>query len=91
MLGISSSFEPRMGLQSAFAIHSTQKGAATYSNRNKTRNPDFGPISDFGFYKISVRIGLMGWIRIGFALLNTFANCDFPRFVEIFTFLGNLY
>ena len=28
----------------------------------------------------------MGWIWIGFTLLNTFANCDFYRFFEILTF-----
>jgi len=33
----------------------------------------------------------MCWILIDFALLNTFANCDFYRFFEILFFLGNLY
>ena len=51
-----------------------------------TRNPDLGPISILGFYFIFIKIGLMGWIRIDFALLNTFANCDFYRFFEILTF-----
>ena len=34
----------------------------------------------FCFYHVFIKIGLMGWIRIDFALLNTFANCDFYIF-----------
>ena len=32
----------------------------------------------------------MGWISIGFALLNTFVNYDCYRRLEILTFLGIL-
>ena len=42
---------------------------------------------DLGFVYLNfIKIGLMGWIRIGFALLNTFAICVFYIFFEILFF-----
>ena len=41
--------------------------------------------SGFGFfYNIFVKIRLMGWIRIGFALLNTLYKCKIHRFFYFF-------
>ena len=59
--------------------------------RKNTRNPDLRPISIFYVCPIFIKIGLMCWIWIDFALLNAFANCDFYLFFEILTFLGYMY
>ena len=52
--------------------------------QTNTRNSDSGHL--FVFYNVFIKFGLMGWIGIGFALLNTFANCDFYRFIDFFDF-----
>ena len=39
--------------------------------QNNTRNTNSWPILIFLFYDMFIKIGLMGWIRIDFALLNT--------------------
>ena len=44
----------------------------------------------FAIFRIFIKIGLMGRIWIDFALLNTFATCDFYRCLEIFTFSWKL-
>ena len=45
------------------------------------------PIPDqsefFGFYNMSIKIGLMGWIWIGFAFLNTLYRCQIHRFFDV--------
>ena len=57
--------------------------------RENTRNTNSGPIPILGFFNMFINIWLRGWIRIDFALLNTFVNCDVYRFSEILTFLGS--
>ena len=38
-------------------------------------------------FRMVIKFGLMGWIRIDFALLNTFATSVFYMFFEILIFL----
>ena len=41
----------------------------------------------FSMFHGFIKFGIMGWICIDFALLNTFANCDFYRFLSFWLFL----
>ena len=50
----------------------------------------FGPISIFCFSNLFVNCGVLGWIRIDFALLMVLQKVQRHIFFQIFTFLGNL-
>ena len=58
-------------------------------NSKKIRNTNLGPIRILVlFHHVFIKIGIMGWIWIDFALLNTCANCDLylSLFLYILTF-----
>ena len=46
--------------------------------------PIYDKVRVLGLYQTFVKFAMMGWIRIDFALLNTFTIFDFYRFFSIF-------
>ena len=73
------------------AIPCDHKGTNMTKNSKQIWKNNCGPILILVSWILTIFIGLMGWIWIGFSLLLTFANCVLYRFFEILTFLGNLY
>ena len=49
---------------------SQESQAKTKTQQTHARNINFGPIMIFGF-TFFIKIGTMGWVRIGLALQNT--------------------
>ena len=55
---------------------------------NSTNFDKLRPIFDFLFYDISIQICMLGWIRNGYDLLNTFINCH-THWIKLFFNAGH--